>query len=100
MADAKQDKLAHYATKELKLFQQFDGFVIAEDSVDEVMKGDKDGDSIWAAQTQELMSGANVRILVSEDTTLEEAVRLLEKLTNWIKGDGWGCVYRHEELPF
>jgi len=82
----KQRKLEHYADRPLTKFTQFDGF--ANVIPDYVMRPDEDGDTTFSGHTEELMTGGcAVRILVTEGTSQETAVRLIKKLLNWIESD-------------
>jgi hypothetical protein len=78
----KTNLLEHYASKNPHAFIQFDAFV---DNTGETTPN-PDGDSINALITHELMSGCcEVRVLVKPEVSKETAIRLLEKITNWIK---------------
>ena len=47
---------------------------------------DEDGDELWGmSETYELMSSANVRVLVDPTTDAETAVRMLRKIADWIE---------------
>ncbi len=89
METQKQELLAHYAAREPKEFYQFDGFNYPTGMMG--YRGDHedaDGDELYCGRTYELMHGATVRILITPNTSKEDAVRLLKKLTAWIeKGD-------------
>jgi hypothetical protein len=49
------------------------------------MHPDEDGDCIFFSRTYELMSGTNVRILIPAETTKEQAIRLLKKLSETVE---------------
>ena len=84
----KEEKLRHYATRDLMPFLQFDGFY-DPGGYDPVMRPDSDGDSLTSGATQELMTGIpNIRILITPTTSQEQALRLLKKIRTWIKKDG------------
>lgn len=96
MGERKKQKLEHYAERDLKEFYQFDGWLGGCD----LIKTDKDGDSLWCTLTEELMSGGpSVRILITKGTIPQDAVRLLEKLVAWIKEYGDSPSYGWVEPP-
>ncbi len=83
---AKELLLEHYAEKPVTRFLQFDGF--ANVLGDDVMHPDEHGDAQTASTTHELMSGvATVRVLIRDDASKEDAVRLLKKLAEWVERD-------------
>ncbi len=97
--NSKSELLAHYATREPKLFYQYDGFVVGKDSRDDVMRPDADGDSLWGGQTHELMYGADMRCLINPKASKEDILRLLKKITEWVEGDGLTVVERPPGRP-
>ncbi|MBT7072522.1 MAG: hypothetical protein HN975_16715 [Anaerolineae bacterium] len=85
----KEEKLRHYATRDLMPFLQFDGFYCPDGGLFPVGSPDDDWDWVSCGATDELMSGApNVRVLITPDTSQKEALRLLKKIRTWIKEDG------------
>ena len=90
----KRELLAKYREREPKRFLQFDGFVVSPDTVDDIMRPDVDGHCIFSTETVELMHGSNVRMLITLDTTQDDAIQLLGKIQDWITKDGldsFGC---------
>ncbi len=83
---AKEDKLKHYAERPLTKFLQLDGFYLGVDGGDSIMVPDKDGDDCWFSATEELMHGADVRILVKDGVSPDTAIRLIQKLSKDIAG--------------
>jgi hypothetical protein len=77
-------KLLHYSRTEPKHFLQLDGFYIP-DAGDNPIDPDIDGDRLCAGGTVELMSGADVRILIPHDADVSVAVRQIKKLAKWLK---------------
>jgi len=55
---------------------------------------DEDGDCLSGGQTEELMYGAAVRVLIPTDTDQATATRLLKKITEWVESGHW--PYRSE----
>jgi hypothetical protein len=96
--------------RQLKPLRQYDGFLNVE--ADSVTHPDSDNDQLMAETTYELMRGASVRILIDPSLTPKQAARLLRKITNWIKEDGFARVAfsprsfvtqessGNEEIPF
>jgi hypothetical protein len=83
MEIAKMRKIAHYLTRDLTEFRQFDGFCDVQE--DSFMSRDVDGDDCWSSRTEELMTGIyNVRILITKGTTAKDAIRLINKLNAWL----------------
>ncbi len=82
----KTELLSHYAKKDPRAFRQFDGFQVG--SGDDVMRPDDDGDCLMGASTCELMTGADVRVLIPADTASADAITLLRKIITWIERDG------------
>jgi hypothetical protein len=76
--------LAHYATREPKLFLQMDGHYMPRGG-DDQMRPDGDGDAVTANGTFELMHGATVRVLIPGDSDPIVAARQLKKLAKWLK---------------
>lgn len=82
----KKEKLEHYAERDLVRFCQLDGWADVQE--DSLMRRDKDGDTCFAGQTEELMTGYyNVRILITRGTTVADALRLIGKLVDWLRED-------------
>lgn len=79
--------LKHYAQRPPTTFGQLDGFVLGKDGSDDFMRPDQDGDWLCGGSTNELMYGANVRILIKKGTSSQDAVRLIKKLLEFFKGD-------------
>ena len=53
------------------------------------MRPDRDGDCMFAGNTQELMTGlTNVRVLITPETSQGDVLRALKKVRKWIKQDG------------
>lgn len=96
----KQEKLRHYAGKDLMEFAQLDGFANALG--DSVFHPDKDGDALFGGCTKECMSGVwQVRILITKGTDKITALRLIKKLERWLKREKSeditnGCVIENE----
>lgn len=84
---AKEKKLEHYAERNLTKFVQLDGFYLGRDGGDSVMSPDEDGDDCWFSDTQELMHGADVRILIKDGVPPAAAERLIKKLSRDIGAD-------------
>jgi hypothetical protein len=84
---SREDLLAHYKKREPTRFAQIDGF--ADVPADDVMHGDESGHAILGGTTYELMSGnPEVRILIPDKTTREDAATLLRKAAEWIDRSG------------
>jgi len=84
----KQILLRKYSQKPVSHFAQLDGFDVGIDGGDDVMRPDKEGDWLSGGNTSELMSGGpNVRILISEGTSKQVALRLIQKLVGWLEVD-------------
>jgi len=79
--------LKHYAQRPPTAFGQLDGFVLGKDGNDDFMRPDQDGDWTCGGSTNELMYGANVRILIKKDTSSQEAIRLIKKLLEFFESD-------------
>lgn len=95
----KADCIDHYSIREAKLFKQYDGFLDC-DQLDDFIKGDEDRDCIMGnSATWELMQGASVRVLIPENTTAIEAVRLLKKITNSIEQNGLRGIEPSPQQP-
>ena len=75
--------LAHYAKRPVTRFHQYDGFKLEE--WDCVLDPDEHGYSVMGGETHELMHGANVRVLIRPDTSREDAVELLERITRSVR---------------
>jgi hypothetical protein len=90
----KGELLEHYAEREPTAFYQFDGWHLGVGHGDDVMHPDEEGDCLASGTTYELMHGADVRVLVKRGMAPEIAAQLLEKLTSWIRRDGFEF---HEE---
>jgi hypothetical protein len=83
--ERKDGLLKHYARKEATLFAQFDGWLNADD----VIGRDADGQGLTRRMTYELMSGADVRVLIPASITSEvEILALLRKIGDWINHGG------------
>lgn len=85
---SKKEKLKHYAGKELNSFIQFDGWYFEDKQGDSNFKPDSDGDCLSGRETFELMNGADVRILIPENTPRDIAIRLIGKIARWIETSG------------
>jgi hypothetical protein len=83
----KADLLAKYAEKPVTAFSQFDGFIVSHEG-DDVMRPDGDGHCIMCGDTEELMHGADVRVLVKPDTLVKDASAMLRKIADIIDRDG------------
>lgn len=82
----KQRLLRHYAERDPQSFYQLDAFTQVVH--DDVFVPDDEGDCVSCSVTQELMSGAYaLRVLITAGTSKDEAVRLLSKATDAIRGD-------------
>ena len=87
----KEEKLRHYANRDLMPFLQFEGLYLPDGGND--MYLDDDWDWVTCCNTSELtselMSGnPGVRVLITPDTSQKDALRLLKKIKTWIKKDG------------
>jgi hypothetical protein len=79
--------LDHYSKKPSTLFGQLDGYLITEENADDVMRPDPEGDFCSGGATNDLMHGANVRILIRKGTSRKDAKRLINKLVDWFERD-------------
>ena len=97
----KHECLDHYARlNKPHLFQQYDGFCDFQLGDAVMGDGDADGDTIFATQTWELMTGGtNVRVLINTRTTVEEALRLLGKIADSIRDRGWWAIVENVPIP-
>lgn len=111
----KKELMEKYSKKPVSSFIQFDGFT-GEPFMDgnPVGRNDKDGDWLSGCITKELMSGIpDVRVLIPPRVSVEEALRLLKKISKWMKRtksvnrlkmrewaklDGWGGTPTDLEL--
>ena len=84
----KRELLEHYAAKEPKAFYQYDGWLNA----DSVTGRDAEGDGATSDVTYELMHGADVRVLIPAETNARDAARLLKKIRQWIRRDGFATA--------
>jgi len=85
MPKAKVNKLLDYCEKDPRKFIQYDAFVNVEHG-DDVVKPDKNGDSLFNSNTIELMTGnIGVRVLIVPGTTREITLRVLRKIADWIE---------------
>jgi hypothetical protein len=75
-------KLAHYASREPKVFVQFDSYYKPEASN---IDSDVEGDVMFVKETVELMNGKDVRVLIPYSTDVKVAIRLLKKVVKWLK---------------
>lgn len=79
----KEKLLEHYQEREPVKFIQYDVFT---EEFDDIVIPDKDGYSLWAGRTQELMSGNYaIRVLLKPDTKKELIIKGLEKVIDWIR---------------
>lgn len=87
--DTKEQKLAHYATREPHEFIQYDVFTNVGPG-DWFMHGDQDDDSVFGqTTTTELMTGMSaVQVLIVPGTSTADAIRALSKIISWIAKDG------------
>ena len=107
----KEKLLDHYAQSEPQAFRQFDGYVEI-DFPDCFVVADSDNDSVTQGISHELWgSEVTVRVHVREGSRRNDAIRLLEKILEWIKAEN--CPYlecnkealdrsfraAHEKLP-
>ena len=83
--ERKKDKLAHYGDRNLVSFMQYDAFIDIDG--DDIMHPDNDGDCLFTGDTEELMSGVPIRVLVVDGTKKADVVRCLGKLLDVIKKD-------------
>ena len=90
LLETKEDKLKHYEQRELQQFSQYDGWNIGADLGDDLIRPDEDGHWLCAGMTNELMYGPEdgVRILIPVNSTKDQIVPLLKKLTAWIEKHG------------
>ena len=79
------NKLASYASREPKSFLQLDAFYYPYK--DDASFPDKDGDTLMAGGTIELMDGTSVRVLIPHDAKPKDVVRQLKKITKWLSKD-------------
>ena len=83
---SKQELLQHYSTKVPSDFIQYDGHCdLPPDG--QVIEVDQDGHSFSSRHTQELMTGATVRILIRLRTPKEVTLKMLDKMRQWIAED-------------
>lgn len=99
MNKTKSELLEHYARATPHRFCQFDCFLNVGEG-DDIVKPDKDGDSLFNGETYELMSGqVAVRVLITPETAKEDALRALEKIRDWIDRDGFKSIRDLESSP-
>ncbi len=90
----KEKLLQHYKRKEPNLFIQYDGYYMPNGENDLIIPGslmnpNDEGFNLFSSMTYELIDGANVRLLIKPETPKETVLRLLERLTSWIKEDNF-----------
>jgi len=79
------DKLQHYRQRDPMLFVQVDAFVDAQE--DDLIKVGPDGVAVMGnMDTWELMHGADVRVLIRANATVEEAGRGLASISEAVAG--------------
>lgn len=83
----KYTKLAHYMSRDMKKFVQYDGFK-AQSDWDHVCQPDEKGRSVMIVETEELMQGSDVRVLVPPDAHSGTVVELLLMIAETIQTNG------------
>jgi len=82
MHRTKEDLLKHYSEREPKRFIQYDFMTGWEE--DDFIRLDCDGDYLSRGETFELMQCADVRVLISDNVRIEDVLRGIKKLHEWI----------------
>ena len=83
---SKDELLEHYSKKAPSDFIQYDGHCdLPPDG--QTIEVDQDGHSFFMRHTQELMTGATVRILIQLKTPKEVTIQMLDKMRQWIAED-------------
>ncbi len=82
---SKEERLSHYAERDLIEFSQYDGFAHA--GGDDCMHADEDGHAIMWCQTADLMRGSDVRVLIRRGIDPAVALALLDKIRESIAHD-------------
>lgn len=84
----KGEKLLHYFERDPVRFIQYDGFININESDDDLMRSDQDGDCLFSSETIELMTGSvQVRLLIVPGTPAKDVIRVLGKMITWIQAD-------------
>jgi hypothetical protein len=76
----KDELLTKYAQRPMTRFRQYDAFVAGPNDRHDIMRPDSDGRCLVGGETHELMHGADVRVLVSDNTSKREIPALIRKL--------------------
>ena len=91
----RSELIAKYMDKPVTRYQQFDGFIDAEE--DSVVHPDRDGDAIMCGTTYELMQfDYGVRVLIPDNIESAAAARVLTKIANVVEKD-LGMIRRLRE---
>ncbi len=90
--------LDHYASKTPTLFLQYDGIARPRVRRSESGQLDEDNELVNAKPTYELMSGADVRVLIREGIDKRTAIRLLVKIMAWMEHEGFDWILTHPML--
>lgn len=100
LGPAQQSLLDKYASREPTPFQQFDGFYLDNEG-DDIMQPDDEGHCLFSCRTWELMYGADIRVLVSQDAPREQLPPLIQKLAAWITEEYSKPAIKHrdKDLP-
>ena len=86
---SKGDLLGHYATREPQKFVQFDSWYYPEDQRDgyDCMMGPPDEEGVVGSSgsVYELMDGADVRVLIKPEVSIDKAAMMLRKIAEWVE---------------
>lgn len=94
----REELLAHYATKPVNTYHQYDMFD-ASDGGDSIVVPDEDGDSMFFGIVDELRSSpVAVRVQIEKGFNADAAVRMLRKIAEQIERHG--LHDRSEDCPF
>jgi hypothetical protein len=96
MERSKEDILESYKSRDLNLFIQYD-CLDHQDGDDDLMKPGKEEHCVTSGLTYELMSKEpDVRVLIPAGTSMETALRLIDKIKESISKSGGSWNYQLE----
>lgn len=80
----KADLLLKCSRKDPVRYKQYDAFTDPK-CFDDDIKPWGDGVAYFSTETDELMHGSNVRVLIRHDTSHAEALKAIKGILNWLK---------------
>lgn len=81
----KTSLLKKYIDRPVTKFRQYDCFI--DSHTDDMFRPDADGDCLFSGDTDELMHGSSVRVLIRPEETRGNVVRALLKIAQWVNED-------------